>query len=47
MAKRPVFTTAENAPFYTTVNCEFEWFSGFSKAQKQRSKKGFKAERKR
>lgn len=37
MAKRPVFTSAEGTPFYKIVDCEFEWFAGFSKAQKQRS----------
>lgn len=37
MAKRPVFTSVERTPFYKIVDCEFEWFAGFSKAQKQRS----------
>ncbi len=37
MANRPVFASVEGTPFYKTVNCEFEWFPGFSNAQKQRS----------
>lgn len=37
MAKRPVFITANETPFYKAADCEFEWFAGFSKAQKQRS----------
>lgn len=38
MAKRPVFVVNNNMiNFYDTVDIEFEWYSGFSIAQKQKS----------
>ena len=37
MANRPVFRTWKKNPFVARSFVEFEWFSGFSKAQKQRS----------
>ena len=36
MANRPVFRTFETAPFYAQYDTEFEFFPGFSLAQKQR-----------
>ncbi|HBF8686554.1 hypothetical protein KWV42_10450 [Clostridioides difficile] len=38
MAKRPVFVVNNNMiNFFDTVNTEFEWYSGFSISQKQKS----------
>ena len=37
MAKRFVYHATEKAPFYEALATEFEWFSGFSTAQKQKS----------
>lgn len=37
MAKRPVFIASNSPPYYKTEIVEFEYFSGFSEAQKQRS----------
>ncbi len=36
MANRPVFVCKEGKPFYRTVSVDFEFYSGFSKTQKQR-----------
>ncbi len=37
MANRPVYCSMDVAPFYKTIDTEFEFFSGFSIQQKQRS----------
>lgn len=37
MSKRPVFISKEVFPFYEKKEVEFDWFPGFSLAQKQRS----------
>lgn len=38
MAKRPVFVVNNNMEnFFDTVNVEFDWYSGFSVSQKQKS----------
>lgn len=36
MANRPVFMSKNTFPYYEIKNVEFEWFPGFSVAQKQR-----------
>lgn len=37
MANRPVYCSIDEAPFYKAIDTEFEFFSGFSIQQKQRS----------
>lgn len=37
MATRPIFKAINTAPFFKELNVEFQFFSGFSLAQKQRS----------
>lgn len=37
MAKRPVFISKEYAPFYSTYEVEFTYYSGFATVQKQKS----------
>ena len=37
MANRPVFHVIDETPYYEVENVDFQWFSGFSLAQKRRS----------
>lgn len=37
MANRPIYHSISSAPFYETINVDFQFFSGFSVTQKQKS----------
>lgn len=37
MAKRPIFLSCKDYPFFRELLIEFEWFSGFAKSQAQKS----------
>ena len=37
MANRPIFHTLNQAPFYEKINVNFQFYSGFSVSQKQKS----------
>ncbi len=37
MANRPIFTVLDQRPYFTEVDTEFQFFSGFSETQKQKS----------